>query len=904
MTSPPAPLRELVVVTHTHWDREWYLTREEFRPALVALVDEVLDAKDTRPFLLDGQAVILTDYLENRPASEQHLRLALASGRLEAGPWFVLGDNLIPGGEALVRNLLTGRAVVRRLGGVPPAVLYCPDSFGHPACLPLLAAGFGFGVAVVWRGYGGEPWPPGDTVRHRAIDGSEVLLHHLAPDGYELGANLPSDRGDAARRWSALRAVLEPRATLGLAFLPNGADHHAVQANLGQALAALAVAAAPVQVSVASLGEFGDRLALRASGAALPVVQGELRHSPNYVWALQGTFGSRAPQKRANARAERLLVHGVETQTALAWWNDGVARRHEVHWLWRTLLACHPHDTLCGCSTDAVAMAMDERLREVMRGGMQVLSRARRARLGHDADAARDRRDQWQPRVVAWNSLPRARGGICELEVDEPVAFVPVGPGSAGAELPPAAKESWHIGHPPLVVQELSRELRHTRELSPRHYPVNELVQRRRLLAWVPPVPALGALVLPLVRGKGPRADGGLPERVRTTRDTVENAHCRVWVSEHRTLCIATADGRELHDVLGIEAVGERGDLYTHSPIPGTMARGGIVWHRLTRRGPLRGELRLTMQVVVPARELTSATGSAIHHRASPVTFFVDVQLDAGASVVRFVVHGPPPAEVRDARVRLLVRTGVPSREVWADAAFGEVRREVPVGAPAAGRAREVPPTTAPLHRYVSRYSETHGVTLISDGLAEYEAAPEGDIAVTLLRAVGELSRGDLPERPGHAGWPVSTPGAQGAGAPGGAFALFVHGPRSEPTIAAIADAADVELLPLVGETWRSALAPIASKEGATLEGEGLVLSACKEAEAGGWLVLRCRNVLARPVAGSWQLQGAAEACLARLDETPLGALTVQDGRVTFSAPAFGVVTILVRPGDHPHVGA
>src|SRR5204862_133225 len=43
----------------------------------------------------------------------------------------------------------------------------------------------------------------------------------------------------------------------------------------------------------------------------------------------------------------------------------------------------------------------------------------------------------------------------------------------------------------------------------------------------------------------------------------------------------------------------------------------------------------------------------------------------------------------------------------------------------------------------------------------EYEWTPGGDLLVTLLRAVGQLSRGDLPTRPGHAGWPTPTPGAQ-----------------------------------------------------------------------------------------------------------------------------------------------
>src|SRR5438046_3064500 len=68
---------------------------------------------------------------------------------------------------------------------------------------------------------------------------------------------------------------------------------------------------------------------------------------------------------------------------------------------------------------------------------------------------------------------------------------------------------------------------------------------------------------------------------------------------------------------------------------------------------------------------------------------------------------------------------------------------------------------TAPLHRWVARLSTHQTAVLVSDGLAEYESADDGAVHVTLVRSVRELSRHDLPERPGHAGWPASTPAAQ-----------------------------------------------------------------------------------------------------------------------------------------------
>src|SRR5262245_26047611 len=80
------------VVSHTHWDREWYLPVARFRQQLVSLVDELIDEPPDRgsSFLLDGQMVVIEDYLAVRPERRDALALLLTSGALEAGPWYVL----------------------------------------------------------------------------------------------------------------------------------------------------------------------------------------------------------------------------------------------------------------------------------------------------------------------------------------------------------------------------------------------------------------------------------------------------------------------------------------------------------------------------------------------------------------------------------------------------------------------------------------------------------------------------------------------------------------------------------------------------------------------------------------------------------------------------------------------
>src|SRR5256884_6913382 len=218
------------LIPHTHWDREWYLPRAAFQARLVPALDDVLERltadPGSRSFPLDGQTVLVADYLRARPDREPELKTLVKTGRLQVGPWYVLADELIPSGEALVRSLLLGTADAEQLGGRLD-VLYSPDAFGHPAVWPTLAREFGIRCGVVWRGLGGEPGQERDLYRWRGPDGRDILLWHLPPAGYEVGAALPADADRLAAAWAAIPPRLVERATAKHIPLFIRADHHA-----------------------------------------------------------------------------------------------------------------------------------------------------------------------------------------------------------------------------------------------------------------------------------------------------------------------------------------------------------------------------------------------------------------------------------------------------------------------------------------------------------------------------------------------------------------------------------------------------------------------------------------------------------------------------------------------------
>jgi alpha-mannosidase len=364
---------------------------------------------------------------------------------------------------------------------------------------------------------------------------------------------------------------------------------------------------------------------------------------------------------------------------------------------------------------------------------------------------------------------------------------------------------------------------------------------------------------------------------------TIENAHCRIAVAADGTAVFEDlASGRNVAPLIQLVDEADVGDTYTPAPrtTPYTLE---FVGRDSGHAGPLIGDLSVRYRL-----RATSADGTA---RATDLE--IRFVLEADAPWVRVEVEGDNRLE--NHRLRLRFATDVRGGDVWADAAFGPARR-VPIVVPAHDAAMEMPPRTAPLHRYVSRFDDARGCTVFSDGLAEYEATDDGAILITLVRAVGRLSAADLPERPGHAGWPKPTPGAQCLRPFGASLAFMFHGARSAETADAIERAADDVLLPLRGTTLRSALRIPEPVAGVELVGVGLAFSTMKESEDGRWLVLRCVNLLDEPVAGSWSVPFDVTECVrARLDETPMQGLSSLEGAIAFEAGPREIVTVLVR---------
>jgi alpha-mannosidase len=421
-------LRRFFVVPHTHWDREWYLPFEKFQVRLASVVDDVIDVLEQDPsfasFTLDGQAIILEDYLDARPEQEGRLRALLAAGRIEVGPCYILPDELLVGSEPLVRNLLLGRAVCQRFGGRPSPVGYLPDSFGHPLQLPQILAGFGIESFVFSRGLGDELDELGTVFRWRAPEGSEVRAFQQLPSYSNFGH--VTDAADAQARIEAIArqfAGALQRPGVHDLLLCAGDDHVPVRPDLPALCAELQQRLPGTEFGIA---RYSDYVAA-AAPAAVSVWTGELLGS-RLQNILRGVNSARLYLKRADERAERRLL-AAETLSALRALSTGEPFPiSDFRLAWRQLLRCHPHDSICGCSCDEVHRDMLVRYEQLDRLVGELERRALRATPGGGDPTS----------VVAVNALPERRRGLIEAPGNEPVVVEIDGFATRTVELTPA----------------------------------------------------------------------------------------------------------------------------------------------------------------------------------------------------------------------------------------------------------------------------------------------------------------------------------------------------------------------------------------------------------------------------------------------------------------------------------
>jgi len=766
------------IVPHTHWDREWYAPFQTFRAQLVTLWDELLSLADSDPafsFLMDGQTVVIEDYLAVKPEVRERLDRAVARGQIQVGPWYTLPDEFLVSGETLVRNLERGLALGDTHGGAL-RVGYLPDSFGHAAQMPQIYHQFGLSHGVVWRGV------PSVIDRlafeWEAPDGTVILTAYMGTS-YSHGVNLPLSGPALATRLRTVLRDLEPFRPGPDVLLMNGNDHVPPQQGLTAAVLDANHYLDGVAVRLARLDDYLNRLPSRG----WPRWHGELRASSR-ANVLMGTLSVRIPDKQAYFLATQNLERRAEPLAALV----QLEAEPSLTEAWTLILHNAAHDTACGSGIDAVAEEARGRSRSASEIADAVIQDAM-ARLANEATAEPDGPADGIDAVI-WNPCPYPRSGLVELEV-------------------PAAGEQWVVetAKDTLATQILG-------EVGP---------ARRRLLVPTGQVNGCAWSRIQLRAGAAKTPAGG----VRATAEALENDHLACRVEGIGRFLVEHFETRTRYSGLNwLIDSGDSGDEYNFSP----PARNRLIVEpahvsgaRCLESGPLRGTIEVRMVYRIPKALAPERRERSRELVDLPVT--LRVSLRAGAPQLDFQLELENTA--CDHRLRAHFPLPFPASHSDADGIYHVTRRAaVPLRHEPGAPEWELP--TYPMRTFVDASDGTVGMALITEGLHEYELAPEDPpaLALTLIRAVGWLSRDDLACRRGHAGPGLETPGAQAPGWQRFRYSLRFH--RDDWAAAGLWRAAESTQLPLdvvsvTGPNGKPAQAPARIH----LEPDAVQMTAC-----------------------------------------------------------------------------
>jgi alpha-mannosidase len=832
------------LISHTHWDREWYLTFQQFRLKLVRLIDGLLSIlekdKNFKFFMLDGQTIVLEDYLQIRPTMEDTLRKHIQDGRILIGPWHILPDMFLVGPEAHIRNLLQGARTARRFGP-RMNVGYIPDPFGHPGQVPQILRGFGIDTACLWRGVDltqTEFW-------WQSPDGSRVLMVNMR-DGYGNGADLTA--GDPERFTSQLAKIaqsLHPGSATSNLLVMYGTDHMEPSPQTSKAIAYAEGKLSDVHVIHSTLPHYIHALKkdLGKQGVSLPLVQGELR-ACRRMHLLPGVLSTRMWIKQRNQACEAMLENWVEPfatfQELAIPQTAGTTTLNEkselIRQAWHLLMENHPHDSICGCSIDRVHKEMEARFDQVDQLSAELTNQSLETLAGAIDTSRQGSPSHYTSALVVFNPLAKPRTDVATATliapsatefdlVDENDTLLPyqeLGMGSheiTNLSMDPKTlrstfsnikdgrmvgmtiqdlklrRESAEVfieavlaqgGEPNLTAWNAGRKCldEYLADTTITTYHARAFSTSSRLSVVVPDVPGLGyrtlwirprvmAPKLPVQLNSLFKALLPLNKLPFVQRLAARTRHPRppyriesdLFVVEAQTDGTITLQDKRNHRVYtGLNRFmdgADCGDEYNYSPIENDLLTSAQLKGASISRGPIQQSLELEMQLTIPVA-LTQDRKSRSREK---VVIPIKTSVNLNRGVPRVDIHTCVDNCARDHRLRVHFPAPFSTAKGQHDGHFEVVER--PVGVPDYDEIWiENPRPEVPQRAFTSITDGQERLTIANRGLPEVEvlktAHGNTEIALTLLRCVGWLSRDDLSTRKGHAGPPfLETPGAQ-----------------------------------------------------------------------------------------------------------------------------------------------
>lgn len=885
-------------VSQSHWDREWVLSFEEYRTMLIDFWDALFELleknSEFKHFMTDGQMQMIMDYLEVKPQNFERIKKLVESGKLSIGPWYIQIDQFLPSGESHIRNLLTGLKMARTLGK-PMMIGYIPDQFGHIAQMPQILRGFDIDVAVIYRGFGGEPGQESSEYVWQAPDGSQVLMFHLPKDGYSFGYFTMDDEDMILKRFERLKEEIDGRAQTSHRLILNGGDHHWPDFKLPEALKLLKSKYPECEFTHSTLENYANCVKSEINFQNLPKLYGETRFGLKHAFAvIGGTASSRVYVKQENYFAQLKLEKILEPLNTMAFLLKNKNRSEIIYLAWLYCLQNQDHDTINGTAVDRVykeAMVRYLKVDEIFKSLSFQISNDL---IPYDSRFYKD-----DLHLFVFNFLPLEINKLVECEIEFHLQDILVG---LNPDVKTSLKSSPISGFKivddkgnEIRYQILNRDEKYSLVWGYHEYPHQILVDNFKILLDTQKLPPLGWKKFNIIKTDlFPNYSSNLRIEFNGNEYLIENDSLKIKVNKNGSLKIVDKINHIEFDDLNIfEESGDAGDEFNYC-FPdkdefyySTDFKPEI---KIIETGPLRTGIQIRYLMLIPAQ--TSIQGRSVEKTEMEIISNVYLEYNSKRVDIKTKINNT----AKNHRVRVLFRTNINTNISYADSQFCIVKRthkkynwdEYPY---------EKPLNLEVLQRFVCIQDENKGIAIFTRGLHEYELSLDkpGQIGITLLRGIGQLSESNLKTRPGgDAGWKNETPDAQCLGMHEFEYSIFLYKPNNFKDVN---HQAEIYHSPNFTVKRKQPLQNFSRFSMLNVEGDNIILSALKTSEDGKGIILRIYNPTDKDSTAKLRLNFShKEFSLAKLSEEKIKSLEPEsDGYYSIAVPAFKILTFKIE---------
>lgn len=784
--------KKVYIISHSHWDREWYMAYEQHHMRLIELIDDLLELFEVDPsfnsFHLDGQTIILDDYLQVRPEKRQAIQQAINEGKLRIGPFYILQDDFLISSESNVRNMLIGMEESRKWG-TPVMLGYFPDTFGNMGQTPQLmkqagisAAAFGRGVKPIgfdnqvleaenYSSQYSEMWWKGPD--------QTAIFGLLCANWYSNGNEIPVEKEAALAFWKQKLADAEQYASTNHLLMMNGVDHQPVQKDISKAIH-LANELFPDYEFIHS--NFTDYLEAVQKDVPedLGSVEGELTSQETDGWyTLANTASARVYLKQWNTKVQRQLENITEPLATMAYEVSGNYPHDQLDYAWKTLMQNHPHDSICGCSVDSVHREMIPRFEKADEVG-KYLAQDSLEQLTAAIDTTGFPKDSF-PFVIV-NTAGMDKTGEAEITIElERKRFAEGIPEQLYQELENLPKRKYHVETKsgatiPAILSEETVQFGY--DLPKDRFRVPYMARMIKVTLPLENMPAFSWETFALVEGEAKAEEK--ETMIHQSGRIIENGPLHLTIEKNGTITMEDRKNkRKLNNLHIFEDIGDIGNEYIFKqpfcdqPILSSNKENSEVKVLVDTPEIAKISILQEMEIPVSADERLEKEQQMVvefryrkaerskEKRILQIKTIMTIRKDSKKIDFETTLDN----QMKDHRLRVLFPTKLHVEHHEADSIFEVVKRPNHVS-----KSWENP--TNPQHQqaFVNIHDEEYGVTVGNFGLNEYEVTEDGQIAVTLLRSVGEL--GDWGYFP--------TPEAQCLGEHRFNYSIELHGPEEK----------------------------------------------------------------------------------------------------------------------------